>query len=318
MKKLAFYLPIVFFVFLAVTSKGCSCIEQFTEMNQQQFERETATKGSLNILTDYSLTPIIEKQTQEFMRLYPESELKVSELNARKAVEGFLNQDGRSVVFGYKLTPVEDSVIAELNLQLKKSLVGRDAVCVLAHSSNPVKTISVGQFKAILTGEITNWQTLNGPTIPIRVFTTSVNDTRYSYLQDSLRIPGFSSTAYPCTSASQMKEMIGQFPGALGLGSISNFREVTDPDARLDTLNFKLLALSADSLGAKAYYPYQKQVHEGFYPLTYGIYHMFDEYERLPRGFGAFLSREGQKIFVRNGVAPVKNPVRVIYFKQDE
>ncbi len=320
MKKLVRFLnlPLVFIVFVMITSKGCSCIEQFKALNQKQLERETATKGRLTILSDYALTPIIDRQAREFMRLYPESKLTINEKNTRKAIEGFLNQEGRSVVYGYKLSAVEYSVIAKLELPLKKSLIGRDAVCILVNSANSISSLSLGQYKALLTGEIKTWESVDGSSMPIRVFITGANDARYQFLKDTLNIAAFAENAYPCTSAAQMKAYVAKYPGAIGFGSISNFREVTDPDASVEYLGYKLVALSLDSLGAKAYYPYQKQVHEGFYPLTYGVYHLFDEYERLPRGFAAFLSREGQKIFVRNGVAPVKNPVRVIYFKQDE
>jgi|GEM_PF-950973 len=311
-------LPLVFIAFVAITTKGCSCIEQFKTINKAQVERETATKGKLNILSDYSLTPIVERQAQEFMRLYHESELEVKELSTRKAIEGFLNKEGRSVVYGYKLTSVEDSVIAKLDLTLKKSLIGRDAICVLVNKSNPISSLTLAEYKALLSGKISNWAELQGPNMKVQMFITGKNDGRYNYLSDTLGIEAFDKNAYPCTSAAQMKSFLAKYPGAIGLGSISNFREVTDPDVIQDTTSYKLVALSADSLGAKAYFPYQKQVHEGYYPLTYGIYHMYDEYERLPRGFGAFLSREGQKIFVRNGVAPIQNPVRVIYFKQDE
>ena len=316
--KIVFLLILLGFSAAAMTTKGCSCLNQATQETVVQQERETPTSGRLAVATDYALTPVIQKQVDEFSRIYPEAKFDLVENSARKAVEMLLNKEVRSAIFSYRLSAKEDSVIQAFDLDVENDLVARDALCLIVNSKNPVKTLSLNQLKLILSGEAENWSLFGGNNRPIQVFYTSPNDARNLFLKDTLRIAKFAAKAYPCTSAAQMREFVTKYEGAIGYESISNLRDLTDPDRAGEQKDMKLLSVSVDTLGAKAYLPFQAHVYEGYYPLTYGIYHLYYEFERLPQGFAAFLSREGQKMFLRNGVAPIENPVRIIYFKQDE
>jgi len=316
--KIVFLLVLLGFSVAAMTTKGCSCLNQFNEDSLKMQERETPTSGKMTVATDYALTPVIQKQVDEFSRIYPEAKFTLVENSARKAIESLLNKEARSAIFGYRLTAKEDSAIAALGLDLEHDLVGRDALCLIVNAKNPIKSLNVNQLTSILSGDAKNWSLFGGDDQPIQVFCTSPNDARNIFLKDTLRISKFAEKAYPCTSAAQMRDLVAKYEGAIGYESMSNLRDLTDPDRTGEQTKLTLLSISADSLGAKAYFPFQAHVYEGYYPLTYGIYHLYYEFERLPQGFAAFLSREGQKMFLRNGVAPIENPVRIIYFKQDE
>ncbi|NTW48575.1 MAG: hypothetical protein HGB19_02345, partial [Chlorobiales bacterium] len=200
----------------------------------------------------------------------------------------------------------------------KTDLVGRDAVCLMVNQENAVQTLTLPQLADILTGKITNWTEVGGKDQPVQVFITGQNDGQRAYLQDSLKISGFAAKAYPCTTGAQMKDFVTKFKGGIGYTSLSNVRDLTDPVKRDSVKQIKLLRVSSGRPESKAYLPYQENVFKGLYPLTYGIYCAYREYERLPKGFAAFLGREGQKVFLRNGVGPIEIPMTVIYFKEDE
>jgi phosphate transport system substrate-binding protein len=55
---------------------------------------------------------------------------------------------------------------------LKATLIGKDAIAVIANSENPVSQLSMGQVKKIFTGRIVNWKELGGPNQPIEVLLT--------------------------------------------------------------------------------------------------------------------------------------------------
>ena len=42
-----------------------------------------------------------------------------------------------------------------------------DSVCLIVHPTNPIKSLSKDRVKKIYTGEITNWQQVGGPNMPI-------------------------------------------------------------------------------------------------------------------------------------------------------
>ncbi|NTV47150.1 MAG: hypothetical protein HGB11_11655 [Chlorobiales bacterium] len=304
-----------FSLLVMLFTKGCSCWEK---LDVPEKPKESATSGDLVVMTDNGLKPIVEKQASEFVRRYPQSHIKVEENSTNGAVEKLLNNEVRAIVIGRKFNRSEDSVITKFKLEFKRDLIGRDAACVVINRENPVQTLTLAQLKDILTGKITDWSQVGGSAQPIRLFVTGQNDGQRAFLQDSLKISGFAEKAYPCTSAVQMKEYVQKFKGGIGYTSLSGVRDLTDPTKRDTVKQIKLLSLASDKPESKSYLPYQENVFKGLYPLTYGIYCYYSDYERLPKGLAAFLGREGQKVFLRNGVGPVEIPITVIHFKEDE
>ncbi len=53
---------------------------------------------------------------------------------------------------------------------VKKFLIGRDAIAVLVNASNPVSELSTAQLKGIFTGKITNWREVGGKDLAINVY----------------------------------------------------------------------------------------------------------------------------------------------------
>lgn len=55
-----------------------------------------------------------------------------------------------------------------LDMGVKATLIGKDAISVIVHKDNPVKKVSSSQLKAIFTGKLKNWQEIGGPDLPIK------------------------------------------------------------------------------------------------------------------------------------------------------
>lgn len=64
---------------------------------------------------------------------------------------------------------VKDSVIEAGG---KVFLIGRDAIAVIVHNSNPVKSLTSAQLKGIFTGKIKNWKEVGGKDKPINPLIT--------------------------------------------------------------------------------------------------------------------------------------------------
>jgi phosphate transport system substrate-binding protein len=78
-----------------------------------------------------------------------------------------------------------------------------------------------------------------------------------------------------------------------------------------------VLAIAADSVKSIAYLPMQDAIYNRRYPLVYEVYYIYPKNDKLPLGFAAFLYKEGQKVFQRNGVTPYTPPNWVVNFKED-
>ncbi len=296
---------IVWVFCLSVIATGC--------MSEKQ---ETTTSGKLNIVCDESIAPLLKMQVKEFMRIWQGAELTVESDLTRKVIERFVNQQTRFVVLSRTLNAEELAAIREAGLSYGQKPIAYDAVCFIVNPKNPVNKLKIEQLRDILTGRIKNWELVGGKNQPIQLFVMSRNDGLRDFLKDSLlRNDDFPGDAYPCFTASQMKEMVLKFEGALGYTSMAHVRDGLDPNVR-DSSAYKILALSPE--GDSTYYlPMQEHVYKHRYPLVNTVYYLYVTTDKLPLGFAAFLSKEGQKVFQRNGAAPFDPPMWIINFKQD-
>lgn len=67
----------------------------------------------------------------------------------------------------------------------QEHIIALDALVVVVHPDNPVRAISEAEVAAVFAGNITNWQQLGGPDLPITLFGTS-GDTGTSEMFDNL------------------------------------------------------------------------------------------------------------------------------------
>lgn len=74
--------------------------------------------------------------------------------------------EGRADIAGVAGEPREATLAAGVTA----TLVGYDAIAVIAHPGNGVADLSTDELAAIFTGSITNWSRLGGADIPVRPF----------------------------------------------------------------------------------------------------------------------------------------------------
>ncbi len=279
-------------------------------------KEETTTAGKLSIVCDESIAPLLDIQIKEFMRIWKGAELTNESELTRKAVERFVNKETRFIVISRTLNADELAAINEADLSYVHKPIAYDAMCFIVNPKNPVRKLKTEQLRDMLSGRIKNWEQVGGKNQPIQLFVMSRNDGQRDFLKDSLlRQDDFSSDAYPCSTAAQMKEMVLKFEGALGYTGMAHVRNGLNPNVR-DTSAYKVLALAPE--GDSTYYlPMQEHVYKHRYPLVNTVYYLYLKSDKLPLGFAAFLSKEGQKVFQRNGAVPFEPPVWVINFKQD-
>lgn len=279
-------------------------------------KQETTTAGKLNIVSDESIAPCLDIQAKEFMRIWKGAELTNERELTRKAVERFVNKDTRFVVLSRTLNAEELAAINEADLTYVHKPIAYDAMCFIVNPKNPVVKLKTEQLREILAGRIKNWEQVGGKNQPIQLFLMSRNDGQRDFLKDSLlRQDDFPSDAYPCSTATQMKDLVLKFEGALGYAGMAHVRNALNPSVR-DTSAYKVLSLAPE--GDTTYYlPMQEHVYKHRYPLVNTVYYLYLKSDKLPLGFAAFLSKEGQKVFQRVGAVPFEPPMWVVNFKQD-
>jgi phosphate transport system substrate-binding protein len=84
-------------------------------------------------------------------------------------------------------------------------------------------------------------------------------------------------------------------------------------------INIVAIYPKADMKGAgEAYQPYQAYLAQEVYPLTRYVYTISTEPRSgLVTGFSSFVNGPvGQKIFLKSGLVPARNPIRIVKFSK--
>lgn len=106
--------------------------------------------------------------------------------------------------------------------------VAWDALAIIVHKSNPVKSISTQQIKAIYTGKITNWKQLGGQDAPIKLYARNgnISGVGYAIRQYIFKDGGMEfRTKYKVRSSGPLEKAVEKDPMAMGITGISSARK---------------------------------------------------------------------------------------------
>jgi len=103
---------------------------------------------------------------------------------------------------------------------LKKQILARDAIMILAGARIPVQALPVVDLADILAGRITNWQDLGGPDLEIKVFGREPRSATSDLMESLLLRPRgleLGSHVIDLTSDRAVAEAVDRFPNSLGV-----------------------------------------------------------------------------------------------------
>ncbi|GAB4203868.1 MAG: phosphate ABC transporter substrate-binding protein [Roseiflexaceae bacterium] len=244
----------------------------------------SALSGRLTFAGSTTMQPLVEKLAEQYRQHNPAVELEIA---AGGSVVGINAVQDGSVDIGMASRPVKDS---EIKPGMRLFPVAYDALAIIVHPNNPVRSLTFEQLRAIYQGTITNWRELGGPDTPIRPVVREVSSgTRGAF--DDLVLDG-EDPAIPSTSevtAGEVEKTVANDPHAIGYVGFGNVR----PD---------IATLAID--GAE---PSPATVQSGSYKLRRPLTLLTGSLSRpLAQSFVEFaLSPEGQQLVAEDGWVPI-------------
>jgi phosphate transport system substrate-binding protein len=297
--------------------------------NRQESET-TPTKGNVTAIVGESHAPLLQKEVDQFHRLYPAAQVRLLSAMTREAIVHLLNDSVRIIIIDRALNQEERGIAAEAEIKYTETKIAEDALVIVVHDENPIKNISLNSLGQIVTREVTQWSQVPESkwSGPIEFAFTGRNSGAYELL-----VPHFlklQKEAVPAFLAGTQKEVldyITSHPRALGVVSAACFYAVTRPNGIQDTTTVTPLRALAvqrkDSTGVDEYVKlHQANIYRGFYPLHYGIYIYCTTSEKRDPGpelgFATFVaSHPGQKIIMDAGLVPATMPIRLVQINED-
>ncbi|MCI0696271.1 substrate-binding domain-containing protein [candidate division KSB1 bacterium] len=297
--------------------------------NRQESET-TPTKGNVTAIVSESHAPLLQKEADQFHRLYTQAQVTLFSATTREAIVHLLNDSVRIIIIDRALNEEERSVAAAAEIKYTETKIAEDALVIVAHNENPIKNISLNSLSQIVTREVTQWRQVPESkwSGPIEFAFTGRNSGAYELLASHfLKLQKEAVPTSPADTQKEVLDYVASHPRALGVVSAACFYSVTRPNGIQDTTAVTPLRALAverkDSTAADEYVKlHQANVYRGFYPLHYGVYIYYTVSEKRnlgpELGFTTFVaSHPGQKIIMDAGLVPATMPIRLVQINED-
>lgn len=283
-------------------------------------KKSASTTGELTVGVDEGISPVVQEEASEFMRLNNESKITLNIKTTKEVIADLNNGTYKSVVVGRELTKEEADIFANNKIDLKKTAFALDGIGVIVNPKNPLTKLNFNELKRIFMGEQKEWKELDGDNKDvysgkIKVFIARKNASIHDiFKQKVLAGAEFGANDIICSTSSQMMREIKSDENAIGFISMA---WITVSNDTLDE-SVKPLKIAAVDPNTGAIGNYVG-LHQGYianktYPLITEAFILTTDYSmNLSVGFSSFMaSYDGQRIVLKSGLVPVTQPVKII------
>ncbi|UWX58564.1 substrate-binding domain-containing protein [Chlorobaculum sp. MV4-Y] len=272
---------------------------------------DTPISGTLAVAVDQSLIAVARIQAEAFSDQYPKAAIKRSSESSRPVLQLLEKKVDAALIEG-ALSAREDSLLSTLKHPVKRQPVARNALVFVVNRANPVRSVSVSDLKAVFSGQATDWKSLGGSPGKIVACLDGSNLRARALLSEMLfgRTDALDATAEP--DLPRLLNRVRDDRNAAAVMTLPAYAAALRSGGYGSSI--KAVPVSAGA-GSKPVAASPETVYTGEYPLSMDIFYLYDPYDPLATGFGAWLAKEGQKLFERGDMAPYEQLVRTIILK---
>jgi len=245
---------------------------------------------------EVDITPVIfsgSTHMQEFMNKvsysYQDVKIDVYGIDTGNGIAALLQGDCDVAMAARPITAEELAEGADLGIE--EILIGKDAIMIFVHVSNPVDGLTLEQLKGVYTGEITNWSELGGADLEIVPFSRDqVSGTANMFQELALDGEGYGQNVSFQDSYTELFNAMDKTPGGISFFGVGRYSDTLTPIA-LDGV------LATPEL-----------IRSGEYPLIYNFnfYHRNDIRPEAKAVLDYMLTAEGLEYVTSAGYVAVK------------
>lgn len=268
----------------------------------------TPTRGEASVAVDKSLMPVMELQSGTFTDHYPDAKVSLSPEPSGRTLLRLIDRAAGGAVIDGGLTREEDSVITAMKRPLKREPIAKNALVFIVNSSNPLSSISLIRLKQLFSGELSDWKMLGGRQGSIVACVDGSDFRSQAILSSALFGRAGRIKASSVTGVGELIARVAKDGHAAGIITLPEYARAL---RTADGARIKAIPVSRTEDG-KPVEASPASLYSGEYPLVSIVYYLYDPFDPTATGFGAWLSREGQKFFERGDLAPYRQTVRTI------
>jgi phosphate transport system substrate-binding protein len=294
------------------------CVILFTSCHDRDKKGkllDTPISGSLTIVADESLRPLIDAEIETFNAIYRDAHVSAIYLPEAEAIDRLMKGDSiRVAILTRHLSAEEKKYFNEtLTIRPREEDLAYSGIALLVNKANPDTLISIAQIKAMLKGEIKQWNQIGGKSKDgIKIVFDNPNSGLIRQLKDSVaKVDKLPANCFAVDNNGAVVDYVSKNTDALGLIGLEWISDNDDSTTNVFLGKAKVVAVAGDSTH---FQPYQAYIALKYYPLTRMITAVnVVGRTGLGAGFAAFFASErGQRIVLKAGLVPKTMPLRII------
>ncbi len=277
---------------------------------QQQADEipNTPTSGKLRVFCEEGISLHLGYQAYTFEKVYKHATITIKPSNEKEAIEGLFNDSCKAIAITRGLSSAETALFNKANLYPQSVFVAKTAIALVCSRNCLDSVITTSQIKALLAGDTNTSITAR------QVVFDNQNSGAIRYLKDSL-IPGkvFGKNCHAASSTNELIELVKNNKNCIGVMNYAWLSDRDDSITKQWLKDIKIIPV-ARTVNEVAYFPDQSNIQTGDYPFCRKIYliRRSDDFT-LATGFITFVAgSKGQIMMLKAGLAPVRQPERVI------
>jgi phosphate transport system substrate-binding protein len=267
---------------------------------------ETILEGKVTILTDETLTPIIEDQISVFESEYNAKIALVSKSEA-EVVNALLKDSAHIAILSRKLTPDEMKVFERKKIIPKMTRFATDGIALIRNRKSNDTLVTLSDVLDFLRGKPV--QGIKGLAFD------NPNSSTARYLNElaGVKTPP-SQGIFSFHNNEEAIKYIAENDGMIG---VIGLNWLAQPSPQMQDYMNRISILSVKGKGNDYYSPTQNNIGEGKYPLARDLFVVNCQgFSGLGMGFASFVAGErGQRIILKSGLLPAKIPGRKIVIR---
>ena len=272
---------------------------------------DTPTTGSVRIVADESLRPLVEAEVETFNGIYTKADVKAIYLPESEAFDYLFKDSVRLAVVTRRLTADEKAYFRQNQISAEEVDVAVSAIALIVHPENPDTVVSIAQLQDMLKGKITTWNQIGSKSKNgIEIVFDNPNSGLIRYLKDSIaKVEQLPPNCFAVKTNQDVVEHVSKNVNAIGLIGVEWISDDPASNRFLEQIN--VVGVAGDSI---PFLPYQAYMALEHYPLMRTVTVINAEPRTgLATGFSSFFASErGQRIVLKTGLLPKTMPLRLV------
>ncbi|WP_437919245.1 PstS family phosphate ABC transporter substrate-binding protein [Sphingobacterium sp. LRF_L2] len=275
-------------------------------------QKEDILVGSLNVVVDASVLPLLKEQEEVFLSSYPNAKLNLIVNPEVFAVRELLSDKARVAILARRLNKREEEYFKQRSITPRIFPIWTDGIVVIGHTKSADTSVTMEYLSEAMRGNSTDKK---------KIVFDDLNSSVFRHMQELGKMEKVASNFVEAAgSAEEVLKRVAQCPECVGLLGFNQYNDLVSSFTNKN--NIRILSVQntqsekADNL---FYKPSQSTIAAGQYPLQRTFYVLnYQPNLGLGIGFSAFLTGDrGQRIVLRSGLVPATMPGREIIVRDN-